>query len=108
MKRNSLSEMTGGWFIGNFQPTLHNTNDFEVAVKRYKTGDVEKKHYHAIATEYTLIAEGSVTMNGQVFEKDDIITVFPGEAVEFKALTDVITVVVKTPSVKNDKYLSND
>ena len=37
MKKNKLSEMIGGWFIGNFEPSLLKTNYVEVAVKKYKT-----------------------------------------------------------------------
>ncbi|GIU68975.1 MAG: hypothetical protein KatS3mg002_0211 [Candidatus Woesearchaeota archaeon] len=33
MKTAKLSEMTKGWFIGNFEPSLHKTNDVEVGVK---------------------------------------------------------------------------
>ena len=35
MKTARLDEMTKGWFVGNFFPTLYRTNDVEVAVKRY-------------------------------------------------------------------------
>ena len=39
MKKAKLSDMKGGWFIGNFEPSLYKTNDCEVAVKTYKKGD---------------------------------------------------------------------
>ena len=43
MELFKLSDLKGGWFAGNFEPTLYNTSDFEVAVKQYKKGDYEKK-----------------------------------------------------------------
>ena len=43
-------------------------------------------------------------MNGKTLGNGDIITIPPGEATDFKALTDVTTVVVKVPSSKDDKY----
>jgi quercetin dioxygenase-like cupin family protein len=105
MEKYNLSDFHRGWFIGNFEPTLFKTDDFEVAVKKYEKGDYEEKHYHKISTEYTTILNGSVEMNGVVYNDGDIIVIKPGESTDFKALTDVTTVVVKTPFSKNDKYL---
>ena len=45
----NLKDMVGGWFIGNFNPSVWNTESFEVAVKEYKAGDKEQKHLHKIA-----------------------------------------------------------
>ena len=105
MKKHNLDDMVGGWFIGHFDPTILKTDDFEVAVKIYKKGDYEENHYHKIATEYTLIMDGEVIMSGEKYSSGDIVVIKPNESVDFRALTDVKTVVVKTPSVANDKYL---
>ena len=64
MKTSKLSEMKGGWFVGNFEPSLYKTNDVEAAVKSYKAGTYENSHYHKIATEITVIISGEVKMNG--------------------------------------------
>lgn len=105
MEKYSIDDMVGGWFIGNFAPSILATEDFEIAVKKYKSGDFEQEHYHNIATEYTMIVEGEVIMSGKHYKSSDIIVIAPGESTDFKAITDVITVVVKTPSVKDDKFL---
>ena len=105
MITDSISNMTKGWFIGNFNPSLLKTNDVEVAVKRYKAGDNEEAHYHKIATEYTVVIEGEVEMNGVRYKKDDIIVMEPGDATDFRAVTDAVNVVVKIPGANNDKYL---
>ena len=42
MNKSKLGDMIGGWFIGNFEPSLLKTNDVEVAVKKYKAGDAKK------------------------------------------------------------------
>lgn len=104
MKLNKLSNFTKGWFVGNFNPTLFSTDEFEIAVKEYKAGDKEEKHYHKIATEITVVVSGMVLMNGVVYNNGDIITIEPGEATDFEALSDAITTVVKIPCVKDDKY----
>lgn len=104
MKIEKISDMKGGWFIGNFEPSLLKTNDCEIAVKSYKKGDKEGKHYHKIATEYTVVVKGKVEMFGNVYGVGDIIVVEPGEATTFEALEDAMNVVVKIPGASNDKY----
>ena len=105
LEQFKLDDMIKGWFIGNFEPTLFRTEDFEVGVKQYKAGDTEDAHYHKIATEFTMVLNGTVEMSGQQYHHGDIIKVNPGVATNFIALSDVTTVVVKVPGAINDKYL---
>ena len=105
MEKFNLNDFIKGWFIGNFEPSLFKTNDFEVAIKRYKAGESEQSHFHKISTEYTIIVEGEVEMNGIKYYKDDIIVINPNISTDFKVLTDSITFVIKTPCVKDDKYI---
>ncbi len=105
MKVRKLSEMTKGWFIGNFTPTVYKTNDCEVAVKTYKRGDKEGKHFHKIATELTVIVSGTVRMFDSEFSEGDIVICEPGDATDFEALTDAVNVVVKIPGCNDDKYI---
>lgn len=104
MKLYRLADMTKGWFVGDFAPTAYRTGDVEVAVKPYRAGDTEGRHLHKLATELTLILDGEVEMSGMHYKSGDIVLIEPGEATDFKAITDVTTVVVKVPSVKGDKY----
>lgn len=104
MKTFKLSTMTKGWFVGNFEPSVLQTEAAEVAVKTYDAGTVEKRHMHKIAPEVTLILHGRVRMSESTYEAGDIVLIEPGEATDFEALTDVTTVVVKVPSVVGDKY----
>ena len=101
----NLDEMLGGWFVGDFEPSVIRTKDFEVAVKRYKAGDKEARHVHKVATELTVIISGRVLMNSQEYEKGSIIEIAPNTSSDFEAIDDTVTVVVKTPSVSNDKYV---
>jgi hypothetical protein len=104
LEKFEINNMFKGWFIGNFEPTLYQTNDVEVAIKHYKAGDFENTHYHKIATEFTVILNGQVEMNGVKYYHNDIVKVNPGVSTDFKAITDVTTVVVKIPGAPNDKY----
>lgn len=104
MEISQLENMIKGWFIGDFEPSLYKTNDVEVGVKYYKEGDYEPSHFHKIATEFTVILDGRVEMNGNIYESGSILKILPNESTDFKALTNVKTVVVKIPGASNDKY----
>lgn len=110
MEFSRLDDMTKGWFVGAFDPTLYHTEDVEVAIKHYESGESEEEHFHKIATEITAVVFGTVEMAGRTLSQGDIVTVAPGEATAFHAVTDATTVVVKVPSASGDKYLvhSND
>lgn len=97
--------MVKGWFIGNFDPTLIRTNDVEVAVKVYREGEHEGRHYHKISTEITVITSGRVRMNGVEYIKGDIIVIEPNQSTDFEVLEDTTTTVVKYPGANNDKYM---
>ncbi len=105
MRSERLADMKGGWFVGAFLPTAFSTNACEVAVKRFTAGQTEAAHYHAIATEITLVQEGSVRMSGQDWVAGDIVVLDPGDVTAFEAITDAVLVVVKTPGALDDKYI---
>ena len=103
--KSNLKEMKLGWFVGNFEPSLYKTNDVEVAVKNYKKGDSEERHFHKIATEITVIVSGKVRMNDLILEKGDILIIPHFQDTDFEVLEDTITTVTKLPGANNDKYI---
>ena len=105
MEVYNIKNMIKGWFVGDFEPSVLKTKDFEVGFKEYKKGDIEKKHYHKKAIELTFIARGKVILFDRIFNEGDIIQINPGEQTSFEVLEDTLTVVVKTPSVANDKFV---
>ncbi|MFM0184925.1 hypothetical protein PQR25_04000 [Paraburkholderia nemoris] len=105
MEAFKLSDMTKGWFVGGFTPTALSTEACEVAVKHYTVGTREEAHVHRVATEITVIVSGRVRMAGKEWGEGDIVVLAPGDVTDFEALTDTVTVVVKTPGARNDKYL---
>ncbi len=107
MDHYQLSQMINGWFIGDFEPSVVRTPDFEVGVKRYKAGDQEAEHFHKIATEITVVVSGRIEMAGSEWEEGGIIHLLPGTSSSFRALTDAVLTVVKFPSVAGDKYLGS-
>jgi hypothetical protein len=104
MDAYQLKDFVGGWFVGGFSPSVWYTTDMEVAVKYYHAGDREAAHHHKVAEEITLVAAGHVRMLGRELHTGDIVRIRPSESTDFEALADTVTVVVKRPSVVDDKY----
>ena len=104
MKVYRMETMKGGWFVGNFEPTAHKTNDFEVSVKLHPQGEKWDIHYHKIAREINAIVSGNMTLQNTHLHAGDIFVLEPGEIADPVFHTDCTIVCVKTPSVLNDKY----
>jgi len=107
LKNSNLSDYVGGWFIGDFSPSLIRTDKFEVAVKRFRAGDTEPMHYQLTAIEITVVVSGRCRIGSRILSESDIVEIGPFESVGFEALTDVILVAVKTPSLPDDKVLGS-
>jgi hypothetical protein len=103
---NKLNEFIGGWFLGNFKPSLNQTEYFEVAVKKFSKGDREPAHFQKIATEITVVINGKIRLGTQYFGADEIITIEPFESVDFECIENCELVCIKFPSLPNDKVLS--
>jgi len=99
-----LNDMTRGWFVGAFSPTLLHSEAAEVAIQHFAAGTEEACHHHKVATEITAIVSGRAVMCGRELHPGDIIVLPPGTATSFRAIEDTVTVVVKSPSVAGDKY----
>ena len=100
----NINEMKDGWFVGNFYPTVYDTARFEVGVKSYSKGEYHAPHYHLVATEINYLISGKMKANGTSIEPGQIFVFDPGETAECEFLEDCQLVVVKTASVKGDKY----
>ena len=105
MKTAKLSDMTRGWFIGDFDQAVVRTKDFEVCYQENSELEDSQPHYHKVITEIQLIVRGHLRVNGVDFLPGDICYLEPGEHYhsEFVEPTDVVA--IKFPSVPGDKYL---
>jgi quercetin dioxygenase-like cupin family protein len=104
MIKRSINEFWRGWFIGNFEPSVLKTSEFEVGVLTHLKGEVWPKHYHAVATEYNVLLSGKMRICGEVIESGDVFVLEPNEIADPEFLEDCKVLCVKTPSVKGDKY----
>lgn len=105
MKRHKLSDMTRGWFIGDFVPSVHRTNQFDVGVMTHKKGELWPSHVHSTLTEINVLLDGRMKVNNHILEKGQIITVEPGLLIKAIFLEDCRILCVKIPSVPNDKTI---
>jgi mannose-6-phosphate isomerase-like protein (cupin superfamily) len=94
----------GGWFVGDFEPTILKTSDFEVAYKLHYKNEDWPKHHHKISTEINFLIRGKMLINDILIQTGEIFVIEKNESVKPKFLEDCELIVIKTPSVKNDKY----
>ena len=105
MDKVNISQFVGGWFVGNFEPTLFMNQHLEIGVKIFRTGDTEPSHKQILATEITVISEGSVRIGNLLLGRGEMLVIHPGEYADFEALTDGSLTCVKFPSIPSDKVL---
>lgn len=105
MKLDRIENFRGGWFIGDFSPTLLATSNFEVCIKYFKGGDFEPNHFQERATEFTIVVSGLCRMGSLTLSPGDIVVLDPGEESDFLAIEDSVVLGIKTPSLPGDKVL---
>ena len=104
MEIKNIEEMKGGWFIGNFNPSVFNTKQFEVGYKVHPKGKARDKHFHKVATEINYLIRGSMKICGKTVVKGQVFTIHPGEIADADFIEECEWIVVKVPCVPEDKY----
>ena len=104
MEIKRIEEMTRGWFVGNFNPSVFMTADFEVGYLRHSKGEKWGKHYHKKAIEINYLIRGKMKIHDHLLTTGDIFTIFPYEIADPEFLEDCELIVVKVPSIIGDKY----
>jgi hypothetical protein len=103
VKIHRLDHFVKGWLVGNFEPSLFRNETLEVGVKYFEAGQREASHKQLVATEITVVISGSVILGGETFQQGDIVVIQPGEFADFQSVTDSALVVLKFPSIPDDK-----
>ena len=104
MKTYKIKDMHEGWFIGDFNPSVLKTKEFEVCHKIHEKNEKWPIHYHKIATEINYLIRGKMSIQEKLLLEGDIFILEPGEIADpiFHERCELI--VVKTPSLVDDKY----
>lgn len=108
MKIDRIENYKDGWFIGAFHPTILQTNDFEVCLKKHTKLERYEKHYHKETTEINLLVRGEMTIQNKLLKAGDIFIIYPYEVSDPVFHTDCEVLVVRLPSIPGDKYIIND
>jgi quercetin dioxygenase-like cupin family protein len=95
----------GGWYVGDFYPSCFPTKDFEVCYKKHFAGEEWPKHYHKEADEINFLRSGRMIMQGKELVAGDIFILTRNEIADPVFLEDCEVFIVKTPSVKGDKFV---
>lgn len=105
MYSKKLSEMTRGWFVGDFEPSAYRTNDAEAGIRVLEKGYCEQAHYHRSAVKVIAILNGRIRMFNREWTEDDVVVFEPGggDITSIEALQDSQIVVLMLPGIKNDK-----
>lgn len=105
MKIFNLANMFRGWFIGDFEPNVYKTKNFEVGLLTHEKGEEWPAHYHKISTEVNLLISGEMIIQGETINPGMIFVLEPYEVADPIFLKDCKVLCVKIPSVPGDKYL---
>lgn len=105
MKTYKINEMKNGWFIGNFEPSILKTKDFEVGVLHHHKGEVWPKHKHEYLEEYNYLLSGKMLINNCILNAGDLFVFEREEIADPIFLEDCIVIVIKVPSVPGDKVI---
>jgi quercetin dioxygenase-like cupin family protein len=104
MNVTQLKDYHRGWFIGDFEPSLLRTKDFEVGVLTHQKGEYWAPHYHKESVEYNVLVQGKMTIQSKELNSGDVFVFEKGEVANPVFLEDCVVVVVKVPSIPGDKF----
>jgi quercetin dioxygenase-like cupin family protein len=104
MEVSRITDYFRGWFIGNFEPSLLRTKDFEVGVLTHRKDEVWPAHYHKESIEYNVLISGKMIIQGKELNSGDVFVFQKGEIADPIFLEDCTLVVVKVPSIPSDKF----
>jgi len=104
MKVGTLNDFYRGWVIGNFEPSLLKTENFEVGILHHPKGEIWPAHFHKLATEYNILVSGTMTLCGQKLEPGSTFILEPYEIADPIFHEDCTIVCIKVPSNTKDKY----
>ena len=82
--------------------------NFEICIANHKKNEKTYKHFHKSSTEYNIVLDGNLIVNGKKLKKNDIFIYYKKEISDVKFLSNVRLLVVRIPSSPKDKVIIND
>lgn len=105
MEIHKISDFIGGWFIGNFEPSVYKNENFEAGYKVHPKGDIWPKHYHKDSLEINYLIRGKMVIQGREINSGEVFILNPGEIADPEFLEECEVFIIKTPSIPGDKFL---
>lgn len=105
MEIHKISDFIGGWYAGDFNPSCFVTKDFEICYKKHLAGEEWPRHYHKEADEINFLRSGKMIIQGKELVAGDIFILRKNEIADPVFLENCEVFIVKTPSVKDDKFI---
>ena len=96
---------TRGWMIGDFEPCLFRRTDYELGILTHPKLVHHDYHVHNECTEYNLLIEGKINLNGYTITPGKVFIIPKGyiSCAIFENTCKILC--IKTPSVPRDKVL---
>lgn len=104
MRHFNIKNFDRGWIIGNFDNSVLKTEEFELGIKNYKSGEFNPNHLHKLSKEINFIVSGIVKFNEEYFGAGDVVVVEENECSFFECIEDCCIVVARNKSISTDKY----
>lgn len=104
MNITKIQDYVRGWFIGDFEPTILRTKDFEVGVLTHPKGEKWPAHYHKKSIEYNVLISGKMVVQGKELNSGDVFVFEKEEIADPIFIEDCTVVCVKVPSIPSDKF----
>jgi len=101
--KETLDNMKRGWLVGNFEPSILRTEQFEVAYMRHKKGEYWPPHLHKEISEYNVLIRGKMKMNNEIINEGDVFIIPKTMLTHAVFLEDCEVLCIKVPSVPTDK-----
>jgi quercetin dioxygenase-like cupin family protein len=98
----------GGWFIGNFEPSVIKTDLFEISYKTHNKDEFWPKHHHKKSDEINYLIRGKMKINNVIIEEGKIFVIEKNESIKPIFLENCEMIVIKIPSTINDKHIDNE
>jgi mannose-6-phosphate isomerase-like protein (cupin superfamily) len=108
MKIIEFKKMKRGWFIGDFEPSVHKTKNFEVSYKIHKKNEKWDIHYHEYVKEINLLIKGEMILQNKKLKTGDIFILEPFEIANPKFIKECHIICIKTPSMKDKIIIKNE
>lgn len=105
MKVYNIKDMSHGWFMGDFEPAVYRNRGFEIGHHHHKAGTSPVRHRHNIIKEYNYMIKGRAIVSGIEMTTGAIFLYDPGDIADIQFLEDTDLIVIKVPSIPDDKEL---